>query len=90
MDQPTEVGIEPTSVSGLSIGLGNTLVELGKRGLLCYKNSAYSSVGCDRTTGSPSCPHRLVRPRTSALQAENGGSNPPGDTLPVFCNSLLH
>ena len=27
-------------------------------------------------------PHRLVRPRTSALQAENGGSNPPGDTPP--------
>lgn len=25
-------------------------------------------------------PHRLARPRTSALQAENAGSNPAGDT----------
>ena len=28
----------------------------------------------------PKSPHRLARPRTSALQADNAGSNPAGDT----------
>ena len=80
---------KPASASWMVYRFGQprSRVELGKQRLLCYKNAAYSSVGCDRTIGNPSCPHRLVRPRTSALQAENGGSNPPGDTTQVQANS---
>ena len=69
------------SLDGVSVWAPRTRVKLGKRRLLCYKDAAYTSVGCDPTIGNPSCPHRLVWPRTSALQAENGGSNPPGDTI---------
>ena len=78
MDPQTEAGIGRWMV--YRFGQHRTRVELGRRRLLWYKDAAYSSVGCDPTIGNPSCPHRLVRPRTSALQAENGGSNPPGDT----------
>jgi hypothetical protein len=78
VDPQTEAGIGLWMV--YRFGQHRTRVELGKRRLLCYKDAAYSSVGCDPTIGSPSCPHRLVRPRTSALQAENAGSNPAGDT----------
>ena len=78
---PTEAGIGAWMV--YRFGQPRSRVELGKQRLLCYKNAAYSSVGCDRTNGNALCPHRLVRPRTSALQAENGGSNPPGDTTLV-------
>ena len=80
VDPQTEAGIGRWMV--YRFGQHRTRVELGRRRLLCYKDAAYSSVGCDPTIGNPSCPHRLVRPRTSALQAENGGSNPPGDTPP--------
>ena len=88
------------SLPGWCIGLGNPVREssLASSGFCVIRMRHIPPIGCDRTNGNSLCPHRLVRPRTSALQAENGGSNPPGDTKhiyppvppPVFCTRHKH
>ena len=84
VERPSVVGSQTEAGIRLRMmyrfGQHGTRVELGRRRLLCYKNAAHSSIGCDPPFDNVSCPHRLVRPRTSALQAENAGSNPAGDT----------